>query len=274
MVAPRELDPSASALAFFGSELRRLRNRSGLSQERLGEIINYTGSLVGLVETAVRNPGRDFAERCDGALGADGALTRLWPLVSRSGLPRWFQNYAELEAKATEIRTYQVQVVHGLLQTADYAREVLRPARPEDLEGLTEARMERQEILARETPPRLWMVLDEAALRRTIGDAEVMRTQLARLLDYRDAPGIVVQVLPNSEGAHAGLNGSFNLLSFDDSPDVAYAEGYGGSQTLTDPDEVQLCDLKYDLLRAAALSPDESAELIARVLEELDEHRD
>jgi hypothetical protein len=113
----------------------------------------------------MRTPSRDFAERCDSALGADGALTRLWPLVSRSGLPTWFQNYAELEAKATQIRTYQAQVVHGLLQTEDYARAVLRPARPSNLDQLTAARMERQEILNRTDPPWFWMVLDEAALR-------------------------------------------------------------------------------------------------------------
>ncbi|MGW8379947.1 helix-turn-helix transcriptional regulator [Streptomyces sp. ODS28] len=274
MVAPRELDPSASVLDFFGSELRRLRVKAGLSQERLGEIVNYTGALVGLVETAQRTPSLDFAKRCDGALGADGVLIRLWPLVSRAGLPRWFQGYAELEAKATEIRTYQVQVVHGLLQTEEYAREVLRPARPVDLDGLTRARMDRQQALTGERALRFWMVLDEAALCRTVGKPSVMRAQLARLLEYRESPQVVIQVLPNSAGAHAGFNGSVTLMSFDDSLDIAYAEGYGGGQTLSQPDEVQRCGVKYDLVRAAALSPDDSAELIAQVMEELDEQRD
>lgn len=271
MVAPRELDPSASVLDYFGSELRRLRIKAGLSQERLGEIVNYTGALVGLVEIAKRSPSRDFAERCDGALGGDGVLTRLWPLVSRSGLPGWFQDYAGLEARAVEIRTYQAQVVHGLLQTEDYARAVLRPARPEDLDGLTDARMKRQEILTRDDPPRLWMVLDEAALRRGVGGRDVMRSQLRRLLDYRETPRVVVQVMPFGAGAHAGLNGSFTLLSFDDSPELAYSEGYGRGQILTEPSEVERAGVKYDLLRAAALSPDDSAELIAQVLEEVDE---
>lgn len=273
MVAPRELDPSASVLAFFGSELRRLRIQAGLSQERLGEIICYTGALVGLVETAKRTPSRDFAERCDGALGAEGALVRLWPLVSRSGLPTWFQGYAELEAKAVEIRTYQAQVVHGLLQTEEYARAVLMPARPENLEQLTAARMERQQILTREEPPWLWMVLDEAALRRTVSSPQVMRAQLQRLLEYRASPRVVVQVLPYRAGAHAGLNGSLTLLAFDEGPGAAYSEGYVGGQVLTEPHSVQLCSVQYDLLRAEALSPDYSAELIAQVMEELDEER-
>ncbi|MEC4017225.1 helix-turn-helix domain-containing protein [Streptomyces sp. H27-D2] len=270
MAAPRELDPSASALSFFGYELRRLRIDAGLSQECLGRTVNYTGSFVGLVETANRPPSRDFAERCDGALGAGGALVRLWPLVSRSGLPGWFRGYAELEAKAIDIRTYQAQVVYGLLQTEEYAREVLKPTRPVDLEQLTAARMDRQEVLSRAEPPSLWMVLDEAALHRVLGGPEVMRTQLLRLLSLRGAPRVVIQVLPYSAGAHTGLNGSLNLLSFDGEPEVAYSEGYGGGRILTEPAEVQGCARRYDLLRAAALSPDDSAELIAQVLEDLD----
>lgn len=274
MVAPRELDPSASALDYFGSELRRLRIAAGLSQEQLGEIVNYTGALVGMVEVAKRCPSRDFAVRCDAALGGEGTLTRLWPLVSRSGLPSWFRDYAGLEAKAVEIRTYQAQVVHGLLQTEDYARAVLRPARPEDLDGLTEARMKRQDILMRPCPPRLWMVLDEAALRRVVGGADVMRAQLLRLLAYREAPNVVVQVMPYSEGAHAGLNGSVTLMSFEELPDASYSEGYAGAQIVTSPNDVKVCEVQYDLVRAAALSPDASAALIAEILEELDGHRD
>ncbi|MDT0377817.1 helix-turn-helix transcriptional regulator [Streptomyces sp. DSM 42041] len=269
MVAPRELDPSASALDYFGSELRRLRLQAGLSQERLGEIVNYTGALVGLVEMAKRPPSRDFADRCDGALGGAGVLTRLWPLVIRSGLPSWFQDYAELEARAVDIRTYQAQVVHGLLQTEEYARAVLRPARPGDLDGLTEARMKRQEILRGANPPRLWMVLDEAALRRPVGGPEVMRTQLRRLLDHRESPRVVVQVLPYSAGAHASLNGSLTLLDFEEGPELAYNEGHSGGRYLTEPSTVEHCGLKYDLLRAAALSPDDSADFIVQVLEEL-----
>jgi hypothetical protein len=273
LVAPRELDPSASVLAYFGSELKRLRTRAGFSQDRLGEIIDHQEGLVGMVEAASRTPSRDFAERCDGALGAEGSLIRLWPLVSRSGLPSWFRGYAELEAKAVEIRSYQAQVVPGLLQTESYARAVLRPARPGNLDQLTAARMERQQILSRPQPPWLWVLLDEAALRRPIGGTEVMCTQLAGLLSFRDSAKVVIQVLPYSAGAHSGLNGSLNLLSFDEGPDVAYSEDYAGGQIRTDPAEVRQCSMRYDLMRAAALSPDDSAELIAQVMEDCDEQQ-
>lgn len=108
MVLPRELDASSSVAAYFGSELRRLRTAADLSQGRLGEIINYTGALVGLIETAKRTPSRDFAERCDAALDTDGALSRLWPLVNRGNFPSWFRGYVELESSATAIKSFEV----------------------------------------------------------------------------------------------------------------------------------------------------------------------
>lgn len=271
MVAPRELDPSASVLAFFGSELRRLRLAAGLSQERLGEIVNYTGALVGLIETASRTPSRDFAERCDGALGAEGGLVRLWPLVSSHRFPSWFRGYVEMEATASAIRTFQVQAVHGLLQTEDYARALMDAARTEDasVDEKVTARMDRQSILARPQPPRLWMIADEAVLRRSVGGREVHRTQLNRLLDSHRPPQVTIQVLPFSAGAHAGSDGSFNLLSFAESGDVAYFEGYGSGNVIMPMEEVDRFALRYDLLRAAALSPGDSAELIAKIMEEL-----
>ena len=91
MSAPRELDPASSVLAYFGAELRRLRAAAGISQEDLAQQISYSASLVGMIETARRAPARDFALRCDGVLGSDGALARLWPLVSQEALPRWFR---------------------------------------------------------------------------------------------------------------------------------------------------------------------------------------
>jgi transcriptional regulator with XRE-family HTH domain len=106
MSALRDLEPASSVLAFFGAELRRLRSAADLSQEDLGQRVSYSGSLVGMVETARRAPTRDFAERCDDALATGGALTRLWPLVSQEALPRWIQQFAELERVATSIRSW------------------------------------------------------------------------------------------------------------------------------------------------------------------------
>jgi transcriptional regulator with XRE-family HTH domain len=132
MSALRDLDPSSSVVAFFGAELRRLRSAVGISQEDLGQRISYSGSLVGMVETARRAPTRDFAERCDEALETGGVLARLWPLVSQEALPSWFRPFAELEREATSIRSWEPLVVPGLLQTEDYARALIAAWQPGD----------------------------------------------------------------------------------------------------------------------------------------------
>ncbi|MFD5115068.1 helix-turn-helix domain-containing protein [Streptomyces sp. NPDC058391] len=264
----RELDPSASPLDYFGAELRRLREAANLNQKQLGAIIYCTGSLIGQIETARKVPTRPFAERVDAALGTGGALSRLVPLVLRSQLPPWFQQYAEMEARATYISTFQMQLAYGLLQTEEYARAVLGADWPRNLDELVAARMERQRILQRENAPLIWVVLSEAVLYQEIGGREVMRNQLAHLLSYREAEWVQIQVLPFSAGAHAGLMGSFNLLRFDDDPDIAYTEGYETGHPSANPQDVKARSLRYDHLQAAALSVEESAELIARVLEE------
>lgn len=122
----RDLDPAASVLAFFGAELRRLRADADLSQEQLAEQINYSPALVGVVETARRMPSRDFASRCDAALQTDGALARLWPLVTRDVLPTWFRPWVQdVESEATTLRSWEPLIIPGLLQTPDYARALL-----------------------------------------------------------------------------------------------------------------------------------------------------
>ncbi|MFD5780985.1 helix-turn-helix domain-containing protein [Streptomyces sp. NPDC126933] len=264
----RELDPSASPLDYFGAELRRLREAANLNQKQLGAIIYCTGSLIGQIETARKVPTRPFAERVDAALGTGGALSRLVPLVLRSQLPPWFQQYAEMEARATYISSFQTQLVDGLLQAEEYARAVLGVMTVEKLDERVAARMERQRIFKREHPPLVWVVLSEAVLYQEIGGREVMRNQLAHLLSYRDAEWVQIQVLPFGAGAHAGLMGSFNVLRFDDDPDIAYTEGYETGHPTANPQEVKSRSLRYDHLQAAALSVGESAELIARVLEE------
>ncbi len=204
MVLARDIDPSASPLDYYSYELRRLREEAGLKQSQLGAIIFCTGSLIGMVENGRRVPTRDFSERVDAALNTGGHFSRLVGLVLRSVLPTWFQAYAEMEARAAFISTYQCQLVYGLLQTKDYARAVLGVEKPDTLDTAVAARMDRQRVLARDNPPVLWVVLDEAALHREIGGREVMRNQLAHLLSLQDRQWLEIQVLPFSAGEHAG----------------------------------------------------------------------
>ncbi|MEV0008490.1 helix-turn-helix transcriptional regulator [Streptomyces sp. NPDC047973] len=274
MANVQSLDPSASPLDYYGWELRRQREAHGLRQGQLGEIIFCTGSLIGQIETTKKVPTRDFSERLDVALGTDGVFSRLVGLVLRSQLPTWFQPYAEMEARATYISTYQAQLVYGLLQTEEYARAVLATGMPDDLEGLVAARMERQRILEREQPPLAWAILDEAVLHRPIGGREVMRNQLGRLLEFGKHRWMRIQVLPFLTGEHSSLDGSFTVMRFDDDPDVIYTEDLISGHMTASPETVREAASRYAHLQAAALSVGESAALIARVMEERYGNRD
>ncbi|MFF4433103.1 helix-turn-helix transcriptional regulator [Streptomyces sp. NPDC001513] len=268
MVGVRDLDPSASPLDYYGYELRRLREAAGLKQSQLGDIIYCTGSLIGQVENTKRVPTRDFSERVDAALGTDGHFSRLVGLVLRSVLPTWFQPYAEMEARAAYVSSFEAQLVYGLLQTEEYARAVLGVRNKKNLDARVAARMERQRILDRENPPLMWIVLSEAVLHQEIGGPEVMRNQLTRLLDLQSREWVKVQILPFEAGAHAGLPGSFTMLRFDSDPDIVYTEDFVQGHMTANPQAVREGSLRYDLLQAAALSLEGSAALIARVLEE------
>ncbi|WHM38897.1 helix-turn-helix transcriptional regulator [Streptomyces sp. BPTC-684] len=268
MVHINVLDPSASPLDYYGYELRRYREAGGLTQKQLGAIISYTGSLIGQIETARKLPTADFSERADIALGTGGLLSRLLPLVLRSQLPAWFQQVAELEARAIEIYTFHTHLIHGLLQTAPYARAVLGTLDQTNLDDRTAVRLARQRILEKGSAPVLWAIIGEAALYQEIGGAEVMRGQLDRLLSFESNPKVNIQILPYGVGAHAGLQGSFDLFRFTGDPAIVYTEGYGAGHPTANPDTVKDCSLRYDHLQAAALSIQDSAKLIRHAMEE------
>ena len=262
------LDPGASPLHYYGFELRRHREAAGLTQKEFGDVINYTGSLVGQIETARKLPTDVFSERADAALGTGGLLSRLVGLVLRSQLPGWFQQVAELEARAIEICTFHTHLVHGLLQTEGYARAVLGALDTSRLDDRTAVRLARQRIFDKGEPPVFWAVISEAALYQEMGGKGTMRGQLAQMLGFEENPRINIQVLPYSAGAHAGLQGSFDLFRFGSDPAIVYTEGYGMGHPTANPDTVKDCSLRYDHLQAAALSLRDSAEVIRRAMEE------
>ncbi|MER7924207.1 MULTISPECIES: helix-turn-helix transcriptional regulator [unclassified Streptomyces] len=268
MVNVRQLDPSASPLDYFGYECRRLREAASLTLEGLGKILYCTGSLIGQIETAQKVPTRNFAERLDAAFLTDGSFTRMIGMVLRSQLPNWFQAYADMEAKAAYISTYQCQLAYGLLQTPEYAAALLVVDEPDKVEEMVSARMERQRILDKMQPSAVWVILDESVLFRMVGDRKVMRKQLDHLVSFRDNPWVNIQVLPFSVGAHTGMMGSFTLLRFDDDPDIHYSEGYDQGHMTANPEVIRERSVGYARLQAAALSVEGSADLIARVTEE------
>ncbi|MET9146439.1 helix-turn-helix transcriptional regulator [Streptomyces sp. NPDC004042] len=268
MVNVKQLDPSASPLDYYGAELRRLREAANMTLKELGESIFCTGSLIGQVETALKVPTRDFSARVDAAFNTEGFFSRLVGLVLRCQLPNWFQPFAEMEAKASYITAFEAQVVYGLLQTPEYARAVLETGNVGRVDELVAARVERQRILTAAQPPLTLVVLDEAVLHRPMGSDEVMRQQLSCLLDYAEQPWVQIQVLPYSTGAHASLVGSFTGLRFEKDPEIVYTEDLISGHMTANPETVREGARRYASLKAAALSEEESAKLIKRVMEE------
>jgi transcriptional regulator with XRE-family HTH domain len=262
-------------LIALGSELRRYRLAAdNLTQGQLAKLINYSEGMISNVETGQKIPRRDFVERSDEALETGGALLVLYDLLKYETHPvESFARYAEAEQQATAIHMWEVVVVPGIFQTPDYARALLaagRPtARPEVIDDLVAARMERQEILSREEPPALWVVLDEMVFRRRLGSKEMHRAQLDRLVELAERPGIMIQVIPLTTGAHAGLTSSFKILSFEDSPDIAYSEDPATGHLHERHEIVKALSQTYEALRAVALPVSASLDLIRQVREEL-----
>ncbi|MFB9253452.1 Scr1 family TA system antitoxin-like transcriptional regulator [Sphaerisporangium melleum] len=253
--APAELHPNAGPLAFFGSELRRYRQKVDMSQEDLADKINFSASLVGFVERAKRFPSRDFVERCDEALALNGDLIRLWPLLTREASPPWFHGWLDVEQQAHTIRTWQPLVVPGLLQIEEYARAVIRgePHISEDeVTKKLQARMERQAIFARPTPPILWVVIDECVLLRPIGGRTVMRRQLERLLEAVESPRISIQVVPMALGGTTGIAGGFVIAQLPGRSDTVYIESATHGYVTNHAEEVEAIHNRYDTIRIEA----------------------
>src|SRR5436190_10270571 len=198
-----------------------------------------------------------------------------WWSIDDDGLPSGFDIYVGLEAEASGLRSYDSDVIHGLLQTTDYALTVLRELRPRDsdeqIRRVVDLRMQRQRLLDQDPPLEAWIILDESAVRRSIGGAAIMRRQLEHLIEASRWPNVTVQILAFEAGAHAGLTGPFAILEFPErtDSDVAYTESLCGMIYLEKDREVWPWAEAFDRMRAAALSPVASVELIERVLHDL-----
>jgi transcriptional regulator with XRE-family HTH domain len=259
----KEVDPGTSMAALFGSRVRRLRIAAGLTQAELGEKTHVVASRITQVERASgARPTLELARTLDDALGADNLLVDLWPYVYRETFPNWSRRFMEYAERAMVIMQYAAHVVPGLLQTEDYARALLSVGRTlsgkEQLEERVAARLGRQARLWSPDHPELWVILDESVLRRPIGGRAVMRDQLASLLKAAEEPHITVQVLPFDQGEHGALVGSLTLLTMPDGSETVYTEG---------ADYGQLVET-YDRLRAAALPPLMSLDMIRSALED------
>ena len=264
------IDPSESARAYLAYHLKRLREEKGWSQPALGTKIHVSGSLISGIETQQRRPTLKNLQALDRAFGLDQFFAPLYPrILEETGLPAGFPEYADAEAEAGMIRTYQNFVFHGLLQTPEYARAVLAAGeQPNKLEKLINTRLERQEILEREEPPLIIALLDASTLRRPFGGREVMRAQLERLLELAELPHVQIHIVP--ENAELCPEGAFTLLSSPGEPDLSYAEMAGGwGQLIDDAEYVAKLGILFELIRSKALTAEDSIAAIRKALEEL-----
>ena len=267
----------------LGTELRRLRESSGYKLEEVAAQLGVAPSTLSRIETGKAPTKSAYLNQMLETYGVtDAGQRQILVDMAREGhrkgwwaayddvLPSGFDIYVGLEAETAGIRSYEISVVHGLLQTADYARAVIRETFPrytaEQIDRLVDLRMARQRRFDDDPPLELWAILDEAVIRRTVGGAAVMRRQLTHLLAEAGRPGVTLQVLPFSSGAHAAHGGPFSILEFPDRSDseVVYVESVAGIIYLEKDKEVRVRAESFDRLRAAALSPSASADLIAQ----------
>jgi transcriptional regulator with XRE-family HTH domain len=272
----------------LGSELRRLREDHSIKLEEVAERLGVAASTLSRIETGKAPTKSVYLTAMLEMYGVtDPAQRQVLVDMAREGhrkgwwsvyddvLPTGFGIYVGLEAEAAGLRAFEGEAVQGLFQTPDYARAILREVQVRDtdeqVERLVDLRMKRQEVLDRNPPLDVWMILDEAVVRRTIGGPDVMRDQLARLVEESKKPNVTLQVLPFETGSHAGLRGPFSILEFPEraDADVAYVESVAGIIYLEKEREVRTCAEAFDRLRAAALSPGQSSDVIFEAAKDL-----
>ncbi len=267
----------------LGFELRRRREAAGVTIDYVAERLECSASKISRIETGHTGvTPRDVRDMLElyGVTGAE--CDELVQIARDARLKGWWHPYSMvltsayvgLETEAQAIREYVQQVVPGLLQTEEYARAMIRAARPDisidEVERRVRVRMQRQSLLQQEDAVTLWAVLDEAVVSRPVGGDAVMRRQLARLAEAAELPSVTLQILPFEAGAHAGMDGTFAILNFAQQADtdVVFAENATGGLFLEKTEELQKYRFIFDHIRAAALRPEESVSLIARLAKE------
>lgn len=224
----KDLDPYTSPRAFYGAELRRLREAAGLSQVQLGEHAFCSDSYIAHFESGTRRPQEEASKLFDETLGSGEHLQRLCELARRTKLAEYFADAAELEKRALTISEYAPTLVPGLLQTETYARTVTRASLPfvphDRVEGYVRTRIDRQGLLTDPARPHVWAILHETVLRVLTGGPDVMREQLLHISELAMTRQIVVQVLTFTGAAEASMSSMSSIMTFRDEPPVVYAE--------------------------------------------------
>jgi hypothetical protein len=258
-----EVTPDAAAWHIRGSrsKISRMENgRVGFKDRDLTDLLE----LYGVADAQIVAGMQDLATQ---------ANAQDWWAKFSDIVPGWFEPYLGLEASASLLRAFDLQFVNGLFQTEAYARAVtaigLRAGTAAEITRRVRVRMKRQELLTAPEAPRIWSILDEAALRRPVGGTEVMREQLNRLTELARLPNVTLQVVPFSVGGHDAAGGSFTVLRFGDVPDIVYIEQLTGAQYLDKPADADHYLDVINRLSATSLSPGRSIRFLAEVIRDM-----
>jgi transcriptional regulator with XRE-family HTH domain len=273
-------------LRRLAAELRSLRAASGLTREEVVERTGINSVTMYRIEHARVRPqtrtlrtlldlyGVEKEQQADLVALLRDARERGWLHPYQSELPEQYMTFIGFEGEAESAWNYESLFIPGLLQTEDYARAVITGVLPfasrDEVERRVEVRMERQQVLGGDNPLQLWGIVDEAALRRQVGNPAVMRAQFRRLLEASELPNVTFQVIPFDAGAHAGMPGSFIVLQFTEEaiPDVIYIDSMAGDLFLEAESDVRRYKLVFEHLRAVSASPDASRSLLASLATE------
>ncbi|MFH9488624.1 helix-turn-helix domain-containing protein [Streptomyces halstedii] len=265
-------EPGAAMVATVGRQIKAWREAAGMRAGEFGAALGYGENLVYKVEGGRRIPRPEFLDKADEVLGAGGKLAILKRELAEVRYPKKVRDLAKLEAKAVELLAYGDHNLHGLLQTAEYARalfEMRLPAyEPDQIEQAVAARVARQAIFQRSPAPALSFVQEEATLRRPLGGTMVLRRQLEHLVQAAQLRNVAIQVMPIDREEHAGMQGETQVLKFGDGSALGRSEGAFNGRAVDDPKQLRILELRYGMIRAQALTPRESLAFIKQLLGE------
>ena len=258
----------------YGQLVKLFRERAGMTQQALAEAVGYSYEQVASIEQARRPAKAAFTNAADRVLGAGGALRVLQESVDLAKLPAFFRDFAMLEAEAVSRFSYDPLLIPGLLQTDEYARALLTahfpPLDEEVVDTRVTARLARQALLTRKSPPLVFVfIIEETALRRVVDNVEVMKGQLDRLLECARLRNVEIQIMPTARGAHSGLNGQMVLLETTERRQFVSIESQGILSVVSVRNEVSEFWMRYGMLRSQALGNEESVRLVERLAGEL-----
>lgn len=261
----------ANGLEWFGREVAAALTHKGVNQRQLADATGYKEPYVSKVKHGKARASMYFAEGCDRYFDTSGYFARLLVRVSERGHPGWFVPYINLEKQAKRIENYSNALIMGMLQTPEYAEATFRATHPfetdDQIRARVEARLTRREIMERDDPPLLWVILHEATLRTEVGGRAVMADQLRHLASEAGNPHITLQVLRFRAGAPASSL-PFILLTPDEGATVLYSESRGQGHVTDSATAVDSARTAYEHLRASARDPEESLALIREIAEE------